>query len=73
MESQPENLKSDALKHPAPYPEANKFILEPARWDEMVAKYGEEKVKQYYRKNEKLPEFTATISIKAPLPKVENT
>lgn len=44
-----EHLISDAVKYPAPYPEDSKITIMKETWDNLVSKYGEEKVKQFYK------------------------
>jgi hypothetical protein len=44
MVQQPEHLVSEAMKKP---PE--KFTVNKEKWDDLVAKYGEERVSQYYK------------------------
>lgn len=63
----PEQLKSKSIEHPAPYPEANKIIIDKTKWDDLVSKYGEEKVSQYYKLV-----YTAVVDIKPKPPVIGN-
>ncbi len=45
----PEHLKSMVISHPASWPEENRIWVSQEVWDELVAKYNEEKVGRYYR------------------------
>lgn len=70
-DDKPEHLKSDAVKHPAAYPEDKKFSIHKETWDALAKKYGEEKVKMYYRLIEDPKEFIAAIAITAPNPEMK--
>lgn len=62
LPKKPEHLVSEAMKKP---PEKVKITKE--KWDELVARYGEEKVNQFY-----VLVYTAVIDVKPKPPVVGN-
>jgi hypothetical protein len=60
---QPEHLVSEAMKKPP----AEKFSITKEKWDDLVAKYGEEKVNQFYKLV-----YTASVDVKTPIPVTTN-